>query len=213
MNAIKDPCVYLVDDSPSVLQAMRRVLEAFGLKVAGFDSAQAFLAAMEPDAEGCLVLDVRMPGMDGLQLQDALAGHGSVLPVIFLTGHGDIEMSVHAMKHGAMDFLTKPVDSERLFAAVRSALEKSRVAARERSSLHVIEQRLASLTAREREVLEHLICGKLNKQVAFDLGTVEKTIKVHRSRIMQKMQVRSVAELVRLCDAAGVEPASGREGR
>lgn len=213
MSAMSEPCVFIVDDSSSVRKAMQRMLEASGIRAEAFESAQAFLEAFDPDACGCLVLDVRMPGMGGLELQDSLAARGCALPIVFLTGHGSIEMGVQAMKHGAADFLTKPVERDRLIAAVQGAFEKSRAANKERTSLHSIEQRLASLTAREREVLEHLICGKLNKQVAFDLGTVEKTIKVHRSRIMQKMQVRSVAELVRLCHAAGVEPASGRTAR
>jgi FixJ family two-component response regulator len=207
MSATAEPCVFVVDDSSSILRSMQRMLEASGMKVATFESADAFLDAFDPDAWGCLVLDVRMPGMGGEELQNLLAARGSALPIVFLTGHGNIPMSVRAMKHGAADFLTKPVEAEHLLAAVRAAFEKSRAARQERSARGAIDKRLAQLTAREREVLEHLIGGKLNKQVAFDLGTVEKTIKVHRSRIMQKMQVRSVAELVRLCEAAGIKPA------
>lgn len=201
------PTVFIVDDTASVRKAIERVLGAAGLQVASFDSARAFLDAYDPASDGCLVLDVKMPGMDGLELQDVLAARGCVLPIVFLTGHGDIPMSVQAMKLGAADFLTKPIDANRLLASIREAFEKCRLAREQRSARATIEDRLASLTAREREVLEHLIGGKLNKQVAFDLGTVEKTIKVHRARVMQKMQVRSVAELVRLCEAAGVKPA------
>lgn len=201
------PTVFVVDDTASVRKAIERVLGAAGLQVASFDSARAFLDAYDPASDGCLVLDVKMPGMDGLELQDVLAARGCVLPIVFLTGHGDIPMSVQAMKLGAADFLTKPIDANRLLASIREAFEKCRLAREQRSARATIEDRLASLTAREREVLEHLIGGKLNKQVAFDLGTVEKTIKVHRARVMQKMQVRSVAELVRLCEAAGVKPA------
>jgi FixJ family two-component response regulator len=201
------PKVFLVDDDPSVRKAIDRVLGAAGLQVASFDSAAAFLEAYDPECEGCLVLDVKMPGMDGMELQDALAARGCILPIVFLTGHGDIHMSVEAMKHGAADFLTKPVDAELLLGCVARAFEQCRLAREQRSARSSIEQRLGSLTAREREVLEHLIGGKLNKQVAYDLGTVEKTIKVHRARVMQKMQVRSVAQLVRLCEAAGVKPA------
>lgn len=202
-----EPTVFVVDDNASVRKAIERMLVAAGLKVATFESARAFLDAFDPGSDGCLVLDVRMPGMDGLELQDALAARGCVLPIVFLTGHGDIPMSVRAIKHGASDFLTKPVDADRLLASIRDAFEQCRLAREQRSARVTIEDRLASLTAREREVLEHLIGGKLNKQVAFALGTVEKTIKVHRARVMQKMQVRSVAELVRLCEAAGVRPA------
>jgi FixJ family two-component response regulator len=206
MDAMAGPTVFLVDDDPSIRKAIKRMLDAAGLQVAAFDSAQAFLDAYDPGAEGCLVLDIRMPGIGGLELQDVLADRGSVLPIVFLTGHGDIPMSVLAMKHGAADFLTKPVGADQLLAAIRDAFEKGRLARSQRSARASIEDRLRSLTPREREVLEHLIGGKLNKQVAFDLGTVEKTIKVHRSRIMQKMQVRSLAELVRLCEAVGIKP-------
>lgn len=207
MSATSGPCVFIVDDDPSVLKAMARVLDAGGLKVAAFDSARAFLDAYDGDAEGCLVLDVEMPGMDGLELQDALAAHGCTLPIVFLTGHGDIPMSVRAMKHGAADFLTKPADVGLLIAAIEKAFATSRRAHEEHVARAAIEQRLQLLTLRERQVLEHLIGGKLNKQVAADLGTVEKTIKVHRARVMQKMQVRSLAELVRLCERAGIRPA------
>lgn len=200
------PTVFLVDDDPSILKALNRMLGAAGFDVATFDSAQAFLDAYDPEADGCLVLDIRMPGIGGLELQDVLADRGSVLPIVFLTGHGDIPMSVMAMKHGAADFLTKPVGADHLLAAIRDAFEKCRLSRMQRSARASIEDRLRSLTPREREVLEHLIGGKLNKQVAFELGTVEKTIKVHRSRIMQKMQVRSLAELVRLCEAVGLKP-------
>jgi len=182
------------------------VLDTAGLKVAAFDSAHAFLAVVDEDAEGCVVLDVKMPGMDGLELQNVLAAHGCTLPIVFLTGHGDIPMSVHAIQHGAVDFLTKPVDIGLLVAAISKAFEASRRGRAERAARAAIEKRLQLLTVREREVLEHLIGGKLNKQVAYDLGTVEKTIKVHRSRVMQKMQVRSLVELVRLCERAGIKP-------
>jgi FixJ family two-component response regulator len=207
MSAKSGPCVFVVDDDPSVLKALQRMLAAAGMRVAAFDSASAFLDAYDEDVEGCLVLDVKMPGMSGLELQDVLAAHGCTLPIVFLTGHGDIRMSVRAMQHGAADFLTKPADMDILTAAISKALESSRRAREERVARGAIEQRLRLLTAREREVLAHLIGGKLNKQVAASLGTVEKTIKVHRSRVMRKMQVRSVAELVRLCEQVGIKPA------
>lgn len=207
MSATPGPRVFVVDDDPSVLKAMERVLDAAGLDVAAFDSARAFLEAYDEDVEGCLVLDVKMPGMDGLELQDVLAAHGCTLPIVFLTGHGDIPMCARAMQHGAADFLTKPADAGLLIAAIGKAFGTSRRAHEERAAKVAIEQRLRLLTLRERQVLEHLIGGKLNKQVAADLGTVEKTVKVHRSRVMQKMQVRSLAELVRLCERAGITPA------
>jgi len=207
MSNAPEPTVFLVDDDPSILKALKRLLDVAGMKVAAFDSAQAFLDAYDPEAEGCVVLDVRMPGIGGFELQDLLAERGCTLPIVFLTGHGDISMSVMAMKHGAADFLTKPVSSEQLLPAIRDAFAKCGVAHQQRSARNSIEDRLRSLTPREREVLEHLIGGKLNKQVAFDLGTVEKTIKVHRARVMDKMGVRSLAELVRLCETVGIKPA------
>lgn len=207
MSAASGLCVFVVDDDPSVLKAMQRVLDAAGLQVATFDSARAFLDAYDDDAEGCLLLDIKMPGIDGLELQDVLAERRCTLPIVFLTGHGDIPMSVRAIKRGAVDFLTKPADSGRLIAVIENAFEIYQQTRAKRTERAAIERRLQSLTAREREVLEHLISGKLNKQVAADLGTVEKTIKVHRARVMQKMQVRSIASLVRLCELMGIKPA------
>src|SRR5438132_13586427 len=153
---------------------------------------------------GCLVLDVGMPALDGLELQHILAEAGSLLPIIFLTGTSDIPKSVQAMKHGASDFLTKPVNDEDLLAAVRVALEKNRALRRQRAELSEIRARLATLTPREREVLEYVVTGKLNKQIAGDLGTVEQTVKVHRARVMQKVEVHSVDELVRLPERCGM---------
>ena len=198
------PTIFIVDDDPGVLKGLSRLLRAARFDVLAFSSPQEFLARHDPCAPGCLVLDVAMPGLNGLELQAALAAKGSAVPIIFLTGHGDIPMSVQAMKRGAADFLTKPVNDEELLKAVRLALEKDRVGRQERAEIEAIKQRLATLTPREREVMEHVISGQLNKQTAADLGTVEKTIKVHRARVMQKMQVQSVAELVRLAERAGV---------
>lgn len=201
------PTVFLVDDEASVLKALARLLRSAGLNVETFGSPQEFLQHHDPHAHGCLVLDVAMPGLNGLDLQQALAAKGTELPVIFLTGRGDIPMSVQAMKQGAVDFLTKPTNDEDLLAAVRAGIDKDRAnrqAGAERSKL---QQKLATLTPREREVLHHIIAGKLNKQVAAELGIVEKTIKVHRARVMKKMNVRSVAELVRVTERAGIRPA------
>jgi FixJ family two-component response regulator len=196
--------VFLVDDDASVLKGLRRLLTAAGFEVAAFESPQQFLDHHEAGAAGCLVLDVAMPGLNGMELQQELAARGSTLPIVFLTGHGDVPTSVQAMKRGAADFLTKPVDENDLLAAIRSAFEKDRAIRKTRAETAEIEQRLATLTPREREVLAHIVGGKRNKQVAGDLGTVEKTIKVHRARVMEKMQVRSLAELVRLAERAGI---------
>jgi FixJ family two-component response regulator len=192
------PRVFLVDDQPAVLKALSRLLTSVGFEVASFGSAQEFLDSGNAAAAGCLVLDLAMPGMDGMALQQALTAAASALPVIFLTGHGDIDSSVQAMKLGAADFLTKPVDGDKLLRAVRAAVEKNRQTRAERAELDDILERLASLTPREHEVLALVVEGKLNKQAAAELGTVEKTIKVHRARVMTKMRAGSLAELVRL---------------
>ena len=197
--------VFLVDDQPAVLKALSRLLSSAGFAVQAYGTAQAFLDSM-PDngaaTDGCLVLDLSMPDMGGLALQQVLAARASVLPIIFLTGHGDIDTGVRAMKLGAADFLTKPVDDERLIAAIRLALEQNRAARSDSDELGDIRRRLASLTPRETEVMQLVVEGLLNKQIAAALGTVEKTVKVHRARVMSKMQVRSVTALVRLADRA-----------
>jgi len=194
------PTVFVVDDYAPVRKSITRLLHAAGFAVAVFASAEEFLAQYDPQIVGCLVLDLAMPALDGLELQHILATAGSLLPIIFLTGTADIPKSVQAMKHGASDFLTKPVNDEDLLAAVRVAIQKDRDRRREQTELSDIRTRLATLTPREREVLEYVVAGKLNKQIAGDLGTVEQTIKVHRARAMQKMRVQSVAELVRLTE-------------
>jgi FixJ family two-component response regulator len=203
MNDIS-PIVFLVDDDLDVLKSLARVLRSAGLEVATFSSPSEFLEQHVPRAAGCLVLDVAMPGLNGLELQAALTAKGSAIPIIFLTGRGDISMSVQAMKGGAVDFLTKPVDDEDLLKAVHAALEKDRIERLSRAELDEIQERVATLTPREREVLTHVVSGQLNKQIANDLGTVEKTIKVHRARVMEKMKVNSVAELVRLTERLGM---------
>jgi FixJ family two-component response regulator len=204
MTARPSPTVFVVDDYAPVRSSISRLLRAAGFAVAPFASAEEFLAQYDPQKVGCLVLDLAMPSLNGLELQHVLAKAGSLLPIIFLTGHGDIPKGVQAMKHGASDFLTKPVNDEDLLAAVRVAIEKDRALRREQAELSEIRARLATLTPREREVLEYVVAGKLNKQIAGDLGTVEQTVKVHRAHLMEKMRVRSVAELVRLTERCGI---------
>lgn len=202
------PTVFVVDDDRSVLTGVLRLLRSAGLAAEGFVSPDAFLESFDRDTTGCLILDLAMPGFDGLRLQQVLAEHGSVIPIIFLTGHGDIPATVQAMKRGAVDFLTKPVSDEVLLGAVRGAIDRCVTLQRTQQEVKSIERRLARLTPREREVLAHLLSGKLNKQIAAEFGTTEHTIKIHRSRVMQKMQARTVAELVRLAEHAGVQAAS-----
>jgi FixJ family two-component response regulator len=198
------PTVLVIDDDPSVLKSLARLLCSIELNVATFATPEEFLNQFEPGIHGCLVLDIAMPNLNGLELQQELAARGNELPVIFLTGHGDIPMSVQAMKQGAIDFLTKPVHDQDLIEAVHAAIEKNRMIQETRAELNGIRQKLATLTPREREVLNHVVSGKLNKQIAADLGTVEKTIKVHRGHLMTKLKVRSLADLVRLAERAGI---------
>jgi FixJ family two-component response regulator len=201
---MKPAPVCIVDDEPAVCRALTRLLSAAGFVTAAFASPKEFLASEDWSTAGCLVLDLLMPGIDGLELQEALRRRGNFAPIIFLTGQADVPVCVRAMKGGAMDFLTKPVNDEELLAAVRRALERNRVTRGARHELDQIRSRLATLTPREREVLDHIVAGKLNKQVAADLGTVEQTIKVHRSRIMHKMKVASIAELARLAERLSI---------
>jgi FixJ family two-component response regulator len=204
--------VFIVDDDASVLRGVARLLRSAGFTAETFASAGEFLDRYDRNAAGCVILDLAMPGFDGLQMQQALAERGSVLPIIFLTGHGDISTSVQAMKGGAVDFLTKPVSDDELLAAVRNAIQRCEAVYRAREEIAIVRRRAATLTPREREVLAHLLSGKLNKQIAADLGTVEHTIKVHRARVMQKMQARTLAALVRLAEHAGIEAAPPTEG-
>lgn len=189
--------VYLLDDEPEMVKALTRLLRAKKFEVRGFSSVRAFLDAYRPEPNACLVLDVSMPELDGLELQRRLTNQGIAIPVIFLTGHGDIPMTVRAMKAGAADFLAKPVDAAALIGAVRSALETAQ--ARRQTIMEAAElaNRLATLTPREREVMEHVVAGKLTKQIAAELGTGEQNIKLHRAHIMKKMGVQSLADLVR----------------
>ena len=198
--------VFLVDDDAGVLKALKRLLNAEGHEVRGFSSPESFLAEHDPSVAGCAVLDVAMPGLDGLKLQEKLAEQGAERPIIFLTGKGDVPTSVRAMKAGAVDFLTKPVERQALLAAIQRAAKQDADARRQREELDAINSRLETLTRREREVLAQVAAGRLNKQIAADLGTVEKTIKVHRGRMMSKLGLRNVADLVRLTERMGKAP-------
>ena len=199
--------VYVVDDDASFRKSLLRLLKAHGLAAQAYDSAPDFLKSGLAARTGCIVLDVRMPGLSGLDLQEELARADCAMPVVFLTGHGDIPMSVQAMKKGAVDFLTKPVDEKSLLEAVRNALSRNEKHLRERAEIEVVRGRVGALTEREFEVMRHVIAGELNKKIGERLGVVEKTIKVHRARVLEKMGVPSVAELVRLCALAGIAPA------
>ena len=192
--------VFLVDDEPGMLKALTRLLEAEGFAVRAFTSAKTFLESYNAEALSCVVLDVAMPELDGLELQQRLTQSGVLLPIVFLTGHGDIPTSVRAIKAGALDFLTKPVKDADLLRAVRAALQR---AAEQRELIRetaLLRQRYSGLTPREREVMAHVVAGELNKQVADALGVGEHTVKVHRSRIMEKMGVPSLADLVRAAE-------------
>jgi len=198
------PNVFLVDDDASVRRALARLIKSAGHNVQTFASAREFLGTKTGSEEAdCLVLDVRMPGLTGIDLQRELQTMKRNLPIVFITGHGDIPMSVNAMKAGAVDFLPKPVKDTDLLRAIAQALARAHHDRAERRELEQIQQRVKKLTPREREVMSLVVRGLLNKQIAFDLGTVEKTIKVHRARVMEKMQVESLAELVRLSEKIG----------
>src|SRR6059036_323526 len=198
------PVVFVVDDDPSVRRAIQRLVESIGLQVELFASAQEFLRSKRPDAPSCLVLDIRLPGISGLDFQRQLAEANIHIPIIFITAHGDIPMTVRAMKAGAVEFLTKPFRSRGLLDAIRAALERDRAAHKERSETGELRERYEQLTPREREVMPLVAAGLLNKQVAGELATTERTIKFHRAHIMQKMRAESLADLVRMFEKLGV---------
>jgi FixJ family two-component response regulator len=205
------PIVFIVDDDEAVRDSLRRLISSVGLTAEVFATAQAFLAAARPDAPGCLVLDVRLPGLSGLDLQRELAALEAPLPIVFLTGYGDIPMSVRAMKAGAVEFLTKPFREQDLLDAIRQAIERDRVLRADRHALGALRRRYDSLTPRERDVMAGVVAGLLNKQIAAELGTSEVTVKEQRGHVMHKMQVGSVADLVRAAARLGV-PAAGGSG-
>lgn len=201
---LEQATVFVVDDEASVRKSMGRLLKAAGYRVETFGSGREFLQRAPTAGVACIVLDVKMPDLGGPELQQELARMDLCLPIVFITGHGDIPMSVRAMKAGATDFLSKPVDEVDLLAAIERALETAAAQAKVRGEAADVRRLLATLTPRELEVLREVITGRLNKQIAANLGTSEKTIKVHRGRVMQKMEVQSVADLVRRCEKAGI---------
>ena len=194
------PVVFVVDDDPSVRSSLKFLLSSVGLQVESFESAETFLQRKPPDAPSCLVLDVRLRGLSGLDFQHELAARNIRIPIVFVTGHGDIPMSVRAMKAGAIEFLTKPYRDQDLLDAVRIALEQDRARREQERDLTDLQQRFDSLTPREQEVISMVVSGMLNKQIAGELGTAENTVKVHRSRAMEKMNAQSFADLVRMIE-------------
>jgi FixJ family two-component response regulator len=202
MNAERS-IVFVVDDDTSMRGALENLIGSVGLEVRAFASPQEFLRADRPDAPGCLVLDVRLPGKSGLAFQEDLVKAGIALPVIFITGHGDIPMSVRAMKAGAVEFLTKPFHDQEMLDAIHAALERDRARRRDAAVLAELKTRYAALTEREREVMKLVAAGRANKQIAAELGLSEVTVKVHRGQVMRKMRARSLADLVRMADRLG----------
>jgi FixJ family two-component response regulator len=198
------PVVFIVDDEPLVRMALKRLIESVGLEVQTFASAREFLSAQRSDVPGCLVLDIRLPDMNGLDFQQKLTEAQVAVPIIFITGYGDIPMTVRAMKAGAVEFLTKPFKDQELLDAIQYALAQDRIGRQQRAELAGLQQRYNSLTPREREVFPLVTRGLLNKQIAAGLGRSEKTIKIHRSQVMQKMQADSLADLVRIAEKLGL---------
>ena len=202
------PVVFVVDDDPSMREAVQDLIASVGLEARGFASPREFLEAARPDAPACLVLDVRLPGSSGLNFQQDLVRSGIHIPVIFITGHGDIPMSVRAIKAGAVEFLTKPFRDQELLDAINAGIERNRAQRREGAVLDDLRLRFAALTPREREIMALVILGRMNKQIAGELGVSEVTVKVHRGQIMRKMRAKSLPELVRMGDSLRLDTSS-----
>ncbi len=202
-----EPTVFIIDDDLSVRIALERILNAGGMETESFESAEDFLASAGIDRPGCIVLDIQMPKMTGPELQEELYNMENCLPIIFLSAHGDVPITAKAMKKGAVDFLTKPVDGTDLMKAIQISLEKDRVCHEQRAEGRALNQKIKLLSSREYEVLTYVITGMLNKQIAGDLAISEETVKIHRGRVMHKLGIVSVAELVRLCEKIGIAAA------
>ena len=206
MSSADDATVFVIDDDDQMRAAMQRLLKSVGLRAEAFASPQEFLRRKLPDGPSCLILDVRLPGMSGLDVQRKLTETGLQIPVIFITGHGDIPMTVKAMKSGAVEFLTKPFRDQDLLDAIQQALERDGITLKEQAEVHDLQERYRALTAREQEVMTLVVSGMLNKQIASEIGVSEATVKIHRGNVMHKMQAASVVDLVRMADKLKSSP-------